>query len=258
MKVKTLLSLLACLPMVVAAQDTFDSVLEGNRTWLMCSPQSQTGQPVQCEETRLGLSMDVDGITVRQENRRQCLSDGTPAGAWLPTETWIGESNGLVVRLNLDLNGKEPMVQAVMNFSMQVGDMMDLMGNGDENDVVVATAVTDTIIDSSTDGAVRRCIHVHGIVNAELDDVWVEGIGSLKHGIRGTWTAKTAATELLRCSKGDDILYQSAALVPTQISPVTATVTPTSSAVYDLHGRRVKGQPTHGIYIQQGRKHVVK
>jgi len=68
---------------------------------------------------------------------------------------------------------------------LAAGDVLDIVGSGYDDGKVTVTSVTDTILDSSTDRTVRRCIHVHSVVNPEQEDVWVEGIGSLRYGITG-------------------------------------------------------------------------
>lgn len=41
------------------------------------------------------------------------------------------------------------------------------------------------------------------------------------------------------------------------IGKVEKSIT-TSSVIYDLQGRRLNGSPHKGVYIQNGKKHVVK
>ena len=44
----------------------------------------------------------------------------------------------------------------------------------------------------------------------------------------------------------------------TNVKTVNKESTPTTNTLYDLHGRRLTAKPTKGIYIQNGKKYVVK
>ena len=95
------------------------------------------------------------------------------------------------------------------------------------------------------------------------DPVWVEGVGHPSGPCRvyGLEVNDGKTYQLLSCHEDGECIFTkddfwNAAVINAIDDEYIRQQAP--SAVYDLHGRRVKGQPTHGIYIQQGRKHVVK
>jgi hypothetical protein len=45
---------------------------------------------------------------------------------------------------------------------------------------------------------------------------------------------------------------------PNGIDSIATNTTTTDSAIYDLTGRRLNGKPERGIYIQGGKKYVIK
>ena len=83
---------------------------------------------------------------------------------------------------------------------------------------------------------------------------WTEGIGS-DLGILGGFTWDVADHQTFMVYDGDVCIYDHSELYPVsegithQSSPNTAT-----SSLYDLQGRRLKGEPQRGIYIKDGKK----
>ena len=68
----------------------------------------------------------------------------------------------------------------------------------------VVTAVTDTVIATSVDKTPRKCLYLSRPGSTNIDDVWVEGIGSLVGGVRGAYVLLSAgAIPMLRTCKQD-------------------------------------------------------
>ena len=141
-----------------------------------------------------------------------------------------------------------------MDFNLSAGDSLDLQNNAG---TIVVTAVSDTILENSTDRTERRCLYVRSTENPQIEDVWVEGVGSLNYGIMCMSHAATAEQRLLRCKKGAETIFEMDGMTTTAVeSPETALSATTT--FYDLQGRRVLGKPKSGIYIRGGRKQAVR
>jgi hypothetical protein len=60
----------------------------------------------------------------------------------------------------------------------------------------------------------------------------------------------------MECRRGDEILYRHEDYV-TSVNSVRTSVNP-ASGIFDLQGRRLTQKPTKGMYIQNGKKVVVR
>ena len=70
------------------------------------------------------------------------------------------------------------------------------------------TAVTDTILTSSSDRTRRKCIYLECTDDSFANDVWVEGIGSLRFGIEGNLAlAVGSKATLIKCTSDEEVLY---------------------------------------------------
>ena len=240
--------------------------------------------PTIIEETVLRGDTIISGIHFMKRYVRECRQ-----GDELP-ETWnewsyIGQDGSKIYLYNSSTKELNP----IMDFGLNVGDVFTLYT--DEIDLRV-TAVTDTIIASSSDKRARKCIYLEmelfGVCSEA--DIWVEGIGSLIYGITGMNVMYTGSDSYLeKCVEEDRILYSQsggatgigdAELLNNkeqiikdkeQIINNGSTGSPQDKrgGVYDLQGCRIgaslndKGQMTNeklrkGIYIRDGRKVVVK
>ncbi len=121
--------------------------------------------------------------------------------------------------------------------------------------------MSDTGIDSSADKLPRRCVYVEGKYGDEKD-CWVEGIGSLKYGInvRGGKEYSGTSQVLLSCTQGDKPLYirnqGTNEIEDLSVEPKSDFAK--DAPVFDLQGRLLQGKPGRGVYIQNGRKVVIK
>ena len=90
------------------------------------------------------------------------------------------------------------------------------------------------------------------------DEVWIEGIGSLTGGLMGTAIYRASGTypNLMRCVDNDKLLFEYGTTTSMGQPPIKHSVA--SSRIHDLQGRRVNSLSAKGIYIQNGRKVVVK
>ena len=94
-----------------------------------------------------------------------------------------------------------------------------------------------------------------------LVDIWVEGIGSIG-GPVATWQlgAATPVHEMVSCMQDGCLLFSVSDFFQTQsVKPTSYTTVQTDKPlIYDLQGRRLNAKPTKGVYIQNGKKYVMK
>jgi hypothetical protein len=94
--------------------------------------------------------------------------------------------------------------------------------------------------------------------NKMLADIWVEGIGSHEGPMaRWRWGSTTPEHRMVSCMQGDKLLFSHPDFFQTlSVNPVLSR--PRTSSIYDLQGRRLQGKPEKGVYIQDGKKYLVK
>ena len=111
----------------------------------------------------------------------------------------------------------------------------------------------------SVESVVRKRLIVY--TDAEmLVDIWVEGIGSIG-GPVATWQfgATTPIHKMVSCMQDGNLLFSASDFYQTQ--SVSSTIFHNSLPTpyyYDLQGRRLTNKPEKGLYIQNGKKYVVK
>ena len=93
-------------------------------------------------------------------------------------------------------------------------------------------------------------------------DFMMEGVGSLTAPY---WNIPSSTMlNLIACTVGDEVLFwgdnaDSWGLQrPTSISSLTRHTAPLTKGCFDLSGRRLAAPPAKGMYIENGRKRVVK
>ena len=246
--------------------EAYKSILQEGLTWKM---EYQKDSSTESSDETLVLinSTLIDDIPFKNVYTRE-KADGSDEYIWMPQESyWIGEKDGRVYRSSS--NGWHTHWTPIMDFSLSVGDSLvvtyvlpyDEEGRIHELQTYRVVAVSDTVIDSSTDKLPRHCVYVEGKYGNEKD-CWVEGIGSLKYGINVHGGNEYSGTSqiLLSCTRGDEQLY-----IRNQGTNETEnlSVEPKSNfakdtPIYDLQGRQLQGKPRRGIYFQNGRKVVIK
>lgn len=227
-------------------QTSFESLLEGGKSWQM---EYRSAAPPEYE-----VQYDYKEITLQGDT----IIDGIPFKK--AQDFWIGQKDGVVYQYTVDDNYGEQCLP-IMDFSLNVGDefqvrLKDSIGFGEKLKLIPekynVVGVCDTIIASSADKQLRRCVYVQSLQTRELD-CWVEGIGSLNYGIIGRKKYQyDSFKRLLQCSQGTEKLYTSDITVNIK-APQVHKVSKTN-LLFDLQGRPVKDAPKHGIYVKDGRK----
>ena len=229
-----------------STQTTFESLLEEGKSWKM---EYKCAFPPDYETQYDNKEFTLQGDTIINDMHFKKAQD-----------FWIGQKNGVVYQYTVDDDyGKQCL--PIMDFSLKVGDEFEVCLKDNINilderklkpEKFKVIGVCDTIIASSTDKQLRRCVYVQSLQTRELD-CWVEGIGSLNYGIIGRKKYQyDSFKRLLQCSQGTEKLYTSDITVDIK-APQVHKVSKTN-LLFDLQGRPVKDAPKHGIYVKDGRK----
>lgn len=229
------------------------SVLDEDLVWTMAFYSPYQEDNVSYIELKLDGEILIEGIVYKEIFQREFNQNEIPQN-WKTTECKLGQDRGMIYYCDVF---QEP--KLLMDFSALEGDSIPYYLGGMATYLRVEN-VTDTVFVYSSDKQTRKCVYVKDIGSDE-NDVWVEGIGSLKYGIEPFFMEPiTGGVPLLiRCTKNNEILYEhpNATIILDVSSPYIQDIV-SFSATYDLQGRRLTGKPAKGLYIQNGRKMIAK
>ncbi len=185
----------------------YDSFLTEGKVWTLRHIASEVdpGGYVKYafEEMKLEGEAVIDGIRFREVVSRHNLYDEPFPEKWTSTNLFLGEDGGKVY-----VKDNERIFET-MDFTMKEGETKDFdIGPKGSIVPVHVKAVKDTIINNK----VRKCLYVEVPSKPSANDVWIEGIGSLKWGLLG-WAYEVSGLtgvtqELYECRQGDEVLYQ--------------------------------------------------
>jgi len=192
-------------------------LINDNKEWTMAYlsviPQDFPGhqQSFFYEQIKLGSTIEVDGITLKQIVRSEWNYGEDGPTNWKETEMFIGEVDGKVYFYD-HWSTSYHLVQ-VMDFTLQEGDTYRQHTSNDDHDNYadfVVVAVTDTVIATSVDKTPRKCLYIGRLGESKIYDVWVEGIGSLVSGVYGTYSyfMNGAIPTLRTCKENGQTLYE--------------------------------------------------
>lgn len=257
---KIYLLLLAAIPIAAVAQEqTYDSLLDGEKIWTIKSVGSDLESTVSYVEYKLMEETSFDGIAYKRLLRRSKwkYEDEWSEWKWLYNKAYIGEDNDGKVYYYID-DDYSIDNDVTMDFSLQVGNVFQLYEEGSSSYVV--TAVSDTILENSFDRKPRKCIHLSRTINGEIfyeewnREVWIEGIGSLRDGLLGTTEYGGASHQLIKCTQQGNIIYQyddATSVQGIKEQPLEDV------SIYNLAGQKVNAS-YKGIVIRNGKKVIVK
>jgi hypothetical protein len=241
--------------------ETYESVLRHGHVWKtefnMSLPEMEGNYSY--ETTELMKVFVIDEIPFKQVYYRYQLQGGD-GYALKPLGFLIGEKDGRIYHYE-ELNER---YTPIMDFALSMGEQL-VMTVSEYNEVIredtfTVVAVSDTILESSTDKRLRHCVYVKDKIG--YDDCWVEGIGSLRYGLniyRNYAICNDAVQQLIWCAVGDETLYYAKGTNGIENKPVASKARfEKASPLLDLQGRPVVGTPKRGIYVKDGRKYVVK
>ena len=233
-----------------------ESLLSEEKCWTMNYQLAVPNGSMLIEETVLRGDTIIDGIHCMKRYVRECRQGENMPESW-GERSYIGQEGSKIYLYDSSTKKLNP----IMDFSLNVGDVFTLPS--DDIDLRV-TAVSDTIIASSSDKRARKCIHLEMELFGECTeaDVWVEGIGSLIYGITGMNVMYTGSDPYLESCVENQILLYSRSGDATGIGDAPRLndkgqmTNDKRGGLYDLQGRRLTQKPEKGVYIENGRKRV--
>lgn len=150
--------------------------------------------------------------------------------------------------------------QQLYDFNLKTGDIWYQSTDRGTTESIIVTNI-DSI---SSEGITYRRILVRAIESNSVsslfyDGYWIEGIGCSRGLLITTgWFVPGIMTSLLSCCDGETCIFKTDSMDINELTTIgkVQAVPATSSAIYDLHGRRLSSQPQHGIYIKNKKKYV--
>lgn len=236
---KELLLLLALLPFASFAQDDYRPLVEKGKKWTY---HHDTYQYVY----DYYYMLDGDTVVAGKDCLMMCSENKDNAGA-VVYEGALYEENKKVYCFYPDKDKAE----LLYDFDCEVGDTVKSM--------VVKEIRTDTIAT-----VVKRYIFEPYLISGDGEKAyelvgnvcWIEGVGSEKDffdmlPMVGNYNS------IVGCEVNGEILFKLPPLPPSGIKLVERDFV-NGNVIYDLQGRCLKTAPTRGIYIQNGKKIIIK
>ena len=202
----------------------------------------------------------IDGIHFMQKYEKSYDSESSAPDHWRATGWYLGQDGDKLYHYcTADTYYGKKWMFMDLDFSLPAGDSIEVDANIWDPWLYDIMAVSDTMLDSSTDRVVRHYMKVKSAWHEFLtDDIWIEGIGSVTTGVDYAVLGLTIGgfSQLAKCFVGDQILYDHPfdQQIPLMVEKVVGNLK--DDAVYDLQGRCLSEKPRRGLYIQDGRKYV--
>ena len=223
------------------------------RRWIfnLLSPNEQDGIPILEREITLWGDTLINSIRYMREYIRQSGPGEDMLEEWLPTDKYISQEEGIIT----EFSASTEKTILLMNFNVIVGETVEI---GSSNSICEVVAISDTILDHGImPPAYRRCVYVKESGHPEKSDIWIEGIGSLKYGIMNpSGYEDVYAAKLKGCKDG--LLYLWRDTWVTCINRIISNKKNMNLFIYDFYGRRLSSIPCKGLYIQSGKKVIMK
>lgn len=261
---------LTVLPLAVWAQGNYESLLSEDIVWTnWCKPSINPDEYPNYyvyEEFKLKGDTVISDIPYKKVYSRRWTSyDQTPS-EWTMDNHALGQEKGKVYlyisnRANPEMPGT---IRLIMDFSLAEGDYFSVEDSELGRWGYSPKMVKDTVLAYFPDKENRKCLFLErrrGIDakgDGSIEDIWMEGIGSFECGITGSMGSSSAKQQLIKCTKGDVVLFEYAD--PSVTDDINAALQGevATSSIYDLQGRRLTTKPKKGVYIRNGRKYVVR
>lgn len=250
--------------LAVGAQEDYETLLSESKVWtMMIKPSVNSevyGDLCYINETKLVGDTVINGINFKQKYERQCKQGEEMPAEWSATKEFLGQDGSKVYLFSSFTN---KMILDT-DISLQVGDKLGCYDLSFYRDLLfnyMVTVVSDTVLDCSTDKVRRKCVYVY-VENRPpnhplFTDVWIEGVGSQNYGISGVWRTMTvgAYVNMIKCTEGDAVIYQKD--LPLNLQDMSSCRIE-NKTIFDLQGRHLLKMPLKGVYIQNGKKRIVR
>jgi hypothetical protein len=261
---------LTVLPLAVWAQGECVSLLDEDIVWEMRSKgvlPSEYGDYYTYEEFRLQGDTVINDIPFKKMYVKRWNTGGQKPSNWSFDRYYLGQDGSKVFLYVYNVDNPEIMgiTKLIMDFSVADGDYFPVEDNPVGQWGYSVQAVKDTLLNCFPDKEGRRCLFLKATVEGRndnsgdvVDDIWMEGIGSYKYGITGRMGQVGSFPQLMKCTKGDVVLFEYQEPSATNISQPVLQDKVTGSDIFDLQGRRLKAKPSRGIYMERGKKYLTK
>jgi hypothetical protein len=177
------------------------------------------------------------------------------------------EEDGRIYERGQDWNSEV----LLYDFNAQPGDVFEDPDDGSGSSWMQVEQVGQVDVG----GQSRRCLIMYSyymdpllgtIKGGYFADYWIEGIGCTGGPYFTSWYMMIGNKPLLlSCYDGDECIFdieEFAGFVTTSVEDIPRAVHSRSvspdAPIYDLQGRRLSATPQKGVYIQHGKKRVVK
>jgi len=203
------------------------------------------------EDAELRGDTVISGIRFK-ELYKKTWTDGDNDQPFVFTRIYFGEENGKIYKYNSLLNT----ISVVFDFTLKEGDTFQTSEMEMFGEKAVVSAVSETILNGSTDKTPRKCLYISWY--GEVIDIWVEGVGSLTNGLYGMddgYFSWGCVMQLMICYKDNEVLYEYENMTDRIEQPVSLEG---KGQIYDLQGRRVVSPQRGGLYIRDGRKFILR
>ena len=237
-----------------------ESLLSESKIWTMryhLSLAPDAGDVYKFSEYRLAEESIINGIPFKRVQARNRDDGEEYPDEWKDAFFSIRQENGKVY---ITYNNRETF--AVMDFSLKKGDTFVMAPDPDPYSQInfYVTEVTDTVLVNSTDKTPRKCLHLQVGDMPGMYEVWIEGIGSLYGGLEGVAMYYKAGSvpNLMSCTDEDQVLYKYSDPSGISVQHASSGSIRGDAPIYNLQGQRVESVPRKGVYIQNGKKVVIK
>ena len=240
------------------AQTNVEPLLSDGKVWTMRHiPSNPYDNSVSYVEYRLAGETTINGMSFKKVQLRSWRNDEDCPEEWTDASFSIGQDGGKVYLHDYYSWVDDDFIYAVMDFSLKKGDTFQLSMTNEKVDFIV-TEVSDTILVNSADQTPRKCFHLQRVGMSGWDEIWIEGIGSLTGGIKGVsiYLATGSYPNLMKCMENDKLLFEYSDATNIEQPFVKHSIS--STPIYNLQGQRLTSAPRKGIYIQNGKKVVMK
>ena len=200
---KKAILMLAIIGLTSVCANLFAQTVSTGKVWTMyleSSTPPEYGGVNYYRESLLQGDTIIDNMKYIQCYERTRAENEELFNDWKAKNVYYCQQDGKIYQKS---GNSKPRV--TIDYSLQVGDSI----KGDLFQYIV-TAVSDTVFASSTDKTPRKCLYITDKWRMIIEDVWVEGIGSLTYGLEGLAVMEMAGfrRSLEKCQEGDKILYQ--------------------------------------------------
>jgi len=235
----------------VQAQEEYESLIDGDKCWYrhITHPDPDLVRSY-TEEKICGPDTIVDGIRFKRKWYRSRRENESDFGEWI-VKNWVGQDNGKIYCFYYrpEINPNYSHLDFIMDFAANVGDTLRTGIVGDDiNFPFKVIAVSDTILESDVTHKRRKCLRIQEVHFENNEDIWVEGIGSLRNGIIDPEIV--AIPSLMKVVANGDVIYQSANSGPdTGMTERNISVNKENATVYiyDMSGKLLTRIPLpHG------------